>query len=275
MSGNFISDNIDVEGIDILKQVGKMLKIKLLEKPDIDKINASFSIEKGTMKIMPFDFKLNDMQSTFEGTVNLEKQIDFILSLDVPREKLGANPNLVLEGIVGKLADLGLKTDLGDIIKMKFKIKGDYKHPKILPAIAGYEGNSTQEIITEVITDKVEEVVTEVVDDTREKAQVQADKLMAQAQVQADSLVSKARQLADQLVLEADKQGASLIDKATNPFEKIAANAAAKKLNKVAVSKGNTMVNKAREKANTLLKKAQAKADKLINTPVDIKKKKE
>jgi vacuolar-type H+-ATPase subunit H len=274
-NGSFNTKSIQLVGIDLLKNIGKLLNTDFLDKPEVDNIKANFSIDKGTMKIMPFSFKLNNMKTAFEGTIDLEKQINFIFSLDIPREKLGANPNLLLEGLVGKLADLGLKTDLGEIIKMKFRIKGDYNNPKILPAVAGYEGNSTQEIITEVVKDKVEEVVTEVVDDTRERAQEQADKLMAKAQIQADSLISKAQQLSVRLVVEADKQGASLISKAGNPFEKIAAKVAANKLSKVAASKGDKLVSKAKEKANTLLKKAQAKADKLINTPVDIKKKKE
>lgn len=266
--GNFNTSSLQIAGVDILNKIGTLLKIDELKKPDIDKIKAQFSIDQGTMRVNPFGFKLNNMQSSFEGTINLDRQIDFILAIDIPRNKLGANPNALLEGMVGKLADLGLKTDLGDIIKMKFRIKGDYNNPKILPAIAGYEGATTQEIITEVIEDKVEEVVDTSLAKAREEAQKQADQLLAKAQTQADSIVSKAEQLAFKLNQEAQKQGENLIAKATNPFEKIAANTAASQLSKQANKKGVKLVDKAKEKSELLLSKARVKADKLIQTSV-------
>lgn len=266
--GTFNTDNIQLQGINIIKEIGSILNIKELDNPNIDKIKARFSIDKGTMHVKPFTFNLNNIKSGLEGSINLDKEIDFILSLDIPKDMLGSNPILFLEGLVGKLSDLGIKTDLGDIIKMKFSIKGDYKRPKILPAIAGYEGDSTQEIIQEIIEDKVEEVIDETVDKAREEAQKQADKILLQAQQQADSLVSKAQQLALKLNLEAKDQGEKLISKAGNPFEKIAANTAAKELDKQAEKKGNQLVDKAQEKADGLLSKAQDKADKLIQTSI-------
>ena len=267
-NGNFNTSSLQIAGVDILNKIGNLLKIDALKKPNVDQIKAHFNIDNGKMSVKPFTFKLNNMQSSFEGTINLDKQINFVLGIDIPKDKLGSNPNALLEGIVGKLADLGLKTDLGEIIKMKFRIKGNYNNPKILPVIAGYEGVTAKEIITEVIEDKVEEVVDNTIDRAREETQKQADKIMAEAQKQADSLVSKAQQLAIRLNQEAQKQGDNLISKANNPFEKIAAKAAASQLNKEANKKGIKLVDKTKEKSKTLLKNAQAKADKLIQTPI-------
>jgi len=264
--GNFNTDSIQLQGIDVMQNLGKMLKINALENPAIDRIKANFSIENGTMSIKPFNFKLNDISAGLQGKVNLDKQIDFVLSLAIPRENLGSNPNALLEGIVGKLSNLGLDTNLGEIINMNFKISGDYNQPKIFPSIAGYEGSSVKEIIEEVIEDKVEEAVTEVVDKAREEAQQQADKIMAQAQQQADSLVSKAKKLGITIRSEAQVQGDNLIAKAKNPLEKIGANAAAKTLNTEADKKANALVVKAQEKADKLLVKAQNEVDVLLQT---------
>lgn len=265
--GSFNTNALQLQGIDIVQNIGSLLNINALENPTIDKIKTNFSIENGTMSVKPFSFKLNDINSSLKGTVNLDKQIDFVLSLAVPREMLGSNPNALLEGIVGKLSNLGLDTELGEIINMNFRISGDYNQPKVHPSIAGYEG-STKEIIKEVIEDKVEEVVTEVVDKAREEAQLQADKIMAQAQQQADSLVSKANKLGLSLRKEAQLQGDNLIAKAQNPLEKIGANATAKTLNTQADKKANKLVEKAQEQADLLLQKAQEKADNLLQTGV-------
>ncbi len=267
-AGNFNTDSIQLQGIDVIQNVGKILKINALENPAIDRIKANFKIENGMMSLKPFNFKMNDMKASLSGNVNLDKQIDFVLGLAIPREKLGSNPNALLEGIVGKLSNLGLDTELGEIINMNFKITGDYNQPKIFPSIAGYEGNSVQEIVTEVVKDQVDEVVTEVVDKTRIEAQKQADKILAQAQQQADTLVSKATKLGINIREEAQMQGDNLIAKAKNPLEKIGANAAAKKINQEADKKANKLVEKAQEQADLLLSKAQEKADKLLQTEI-------
>lgn len=266
--GSFNTNTLQLQGIDIVQNIGSLLKINALENPTIDKIKTNFSIENGTMSVKPFTFKLNDINSSLKGTVNLDKQIDFVLSLAVPREMLGANPNALLEGIVGKLSNLGLDTELSEIINMNFKISGDYNKPKIFPSIAGYEGASMKEVLTEVVKDKVDEVVTEVVDNTRIEAQKQADKILAQAQQQADTLVSKANKLGITIRKEAQVQGDNLIAKAKNPLEKIGANVAAKKINQEADKKANLLVVKAQEQADLLLSKAQEKADKLLQTGI-------
>jgi len=268
--GSFDTANIQLKGIDIVKKIGNLLKIDALKKPTIDNIKARYTIKDGVMKIKPFAFKLNTIKSGLSGSVNLNKQINFVLSMDIPKKMLGANPNLLLEGLVGKLSKLGLNVKLGDIIKMKFKISGDYDHPKITPVIAGYEGNSTQEIITEIVEDKIEEVVDNAVDQAKIKAKAQADKIMAQAQQQADSLVSKAQQFGNRLKSEAKTQGNNLIDKTTNPFQKLAAKATAKQLNKQADKEAKALVNKAQTQADKLLNTARKKSEKLLQTEVDV-----
>ncbi len=269
--GTFDTKNITLQGIDIVKNIANLLKIDALKNPNIDNIKASFTINKGVMKVNPFSFNINAIKSGLSGTVSLDKQINFVLNMDVPREMLGSNPNMLLEGIVGKLSDLGLETNLGDIIKMKFKISGDYNKPKITPMIAGYEGNSTQEIITEIIEDKIEEVVDDTVEKARIEAQKQADKLMLQAQQQADNLVVEATKLGEKLKKEAKKQGDNLIAKAKNPIQKIGATTLAKKGNQEADKKAKRLVSEARTQGEKLLKTAKEKGDKLIATSVKIK----
>jgi len=271
--GTFDTSNVNIKGIDVVKKIANIMKIDALSNPKIDNFKARFTIDKGVMKLKPVDFKLNNIQSGLSGSVNLNRQINFVFNMDVPREMLGSNPNALLEGIVGKLSDLGLKTALGDIIKMKFKITGDYNNPKIVPMIAGYEGNSTQEIVTEIITDKIEEVVDDSVEKARIEAQKQADKLMAQAREQADALVVEAEKLGEKLRKEAKKQGESLVIKAKNPIQKMLAQTAAEKLNTEADKKAKRLVIEARTKGDKLVQSAQIKADKLVQTAVKVPKK--
>ena len=265
-SGLFKTGNLDIGGIDLIQKIGNMLKINELKQAKVDDISAKFEIDKGKLHIKPFDFNINQIQSGLSGSVGLDQKINFVLNMDIPRKMLGNKANDILEGLVGKLDKLGLKTDLGNIIKMKFKITGDMNNPKIIPVIAGTEGNSVQEVITNAVEQKVEETVNEVKDKAIEEAQKKADALLAQAQAQADKLKAEAKKAADKIRSEAQKQADELIKKAGNdPFKKLAAQTLAKKLNKEAGKKADKLENEARKKADLIIQNAQNKADKWIN----------
>jgi len=275
-SGLFKTGNLNVGGVDILAKIGNLLKINELKNARVDDVKAQFEIQKGKLFIKPFDFKINKIQSGLQGNVSLDQKINFVLDMDIPRDMLGGKANEIIEGLVGKLDKLGLKAGLGEIIKMKFKITGDMMNPKIIPVIAGTEGNSAQEVITQAVEQKVEEVVEEVKDKAREEAKQKADKLIAEAQLQADKIKAEAQKAADKLRAEAQKQADELIKKAGNdPFKKLAAEAMAKKLKKEADKKATQLETKANSQADLLMKNAREKAGKLLEEKADDKQGKE
>jgi hypothetical protein len=111
--GNFKTNEISANGINVMKKVGEILKINELLNPKIDKLNASFTIKDGTLTLKPNQFKLNGMQAGLSGTFNLDKQLNLELTLDVPREKLGNNLNGVINNIAGAANKLDLGKDIG------------------------------------------------------------------------------------------------------------------------------------------------------------------
>jgi len=265
-SGLFNTENINIAGIDVVEKIGKMLKIKALNNPKIDKIKAQFDIQKGRMHVKPFQFKINQINSGLEGTVNLDKKINFILNMDVPRKLLGHKANEIIGNLIGKANALGLKLDMADIIKMKFKITGDYNHPKIIPVIAGAEGQTAQEVVQEAVTQKVEAAVDDAKEKAKAEAQKKADALLAQAQSEADRLKAEAKKAADKIRNEAQKQADALVQKAGNdPFKKLAAQALSRKIKQEAGKKASQLETKAQNQADLIMKDARQKADKLVN----------
>jgi len=272
MNGSFDSNDLNIKGIEMVGKIAGMLHIDELTNPEIERIRARFKIEKGILNINPFDFKYQNMKARFGGSVSLDKKVNFLFHLDIPREKLGNNANELLENLVGKLDRFGIDKNqlLPGIIKMDFRITGDMNNPKILPVIAGYEGQSTGEIIQQVVEDKVEEVVEEKVEEIRADLQAKADKIMAEAQKQADALMSQAQKTAQKIKDEARIQGDKLVNKAGNPLEKIAAQATAKELNRQAGKKASQVLKKARQQADNILQKARQQADKILQTDVQV-----
>lgn len=266
LNGLLETDNIHIAGIEVLTKIADLLKLDELKKPKVDKVKAHFVIEDGNLQIKPFDFKMNGMKSKFQGKVSLERKIDFLMEMDIPKQKLGKNANKIMENLIGNLSKYGLDQGiLPEVIKMKFRITGDYNHPQVKPVFAGYEGKSTTEVVTDLITDKVNEVI----DDTKEKAlieaQKQGEKLVAEAQVQADKIKSEAKALADKIRKEAKIQADELIKKAgDNSFQKLLAQKAAKKLIEQADQKAIQIEKEADQKAKMLVENAQNKSNELL-----------
>jgi len=216
------------------------------------------------------------MNAKLGGKVSLDQKINFDFNVDIPKNKLGKNASAVLEKLLGNLNKFGLSANLPNIIKMKFKITGDYNNPIITPVIAGYEGKDTKEIVTQMVTDKVNETIDKTKEKARIEAQKQADSLIKQArlkaaalnkiaQEQADKIVAEAKELSAKLKAAAKKQGAAAIKKAgNNPIKAIAANELAKQLNKQAKKKGDKLVETAKKKGKALIDSANHKGENII-----------
>lgn len=264
--GLFKTSEILLVNIDVIKKVAELLNIKALENPKADEIKAQFEVDKGKMHVKPFKFKINDMASEFEGNIGLDKKIDLVWQIDVPKNVLGDQANQILKNVMGKINFLGLKGQIPDIIHMTFKIQGDYNKPKIIPVVAGVEGSSTKEIVTEAVTQKVEETIDEAKEKAKAEAQKQADQLLAKAQIQADKIKAEAKKIADKIRKDAQIQANEIVKKAGNdPFKKLAAQALAKKVVQEADKKAKAIETKAQNEADIILKNAQKKADDLIN----------
>ena len=259
--GNFKTNEIYPEGVTVLKKIGSIIKINELTNAKIDKLNASFSIKDGTISVLPVAFKLNNMQASFQGSFNLDKNLDFDLFIDVPREKLGSDINQVMESFVGGLDFLKLNTDLGEFIKMKFEISGDANNPKIKPILLGGTGETIVETVTNVVVDKIDEVKNEAL----LKAEAEADKLMAIAIEQKEKLVFEAQKSGQEVRNQAVIASGEIIKEAgENPLKLMAAKITTDTLKKEADKQAIKLVNIAEQKGDNLLKKAGDQAAQLL-----------
>ncbi len=266
LNGLLETENVKIIGIEVLTKIADLLKMNELKKPKVDKVKAHFIIEDGNLKIKPFDFKLNGIKSAFQGSVSLERKIDFILGMDIPKEKLGNKANQIMENLIGNLSKYGVEKGIfPEIIKIKFKITGDYKHPVVKPVFAGAEGKSMKDVVSEAVTTKVEETIDKAKEKALMEAQKQGEKLVSEAQAQGNKLIEEAHSLADKIRNEAQKQADALIKKAgNNPFQKLVAQKAAKKIIEKADEKANLIEFEAKKKADLLVNTAQNKANKLV-----------
>jgi hypothetical protein len=259
--GNFKTDKILPKEIGILTKVAEIVKLKDLENPYLDKINASFKIADGELTLKPFDFKLNELNANLKGSVNLDQHINFILILDIPREKLGGEINGVLKGISGGLSFLKLDKQLNKTVKLKFKIGGTTTNPSIKPFVLNDENQSIDDAIAEIVEDKIDDLKADAI----EKAEKEAEKLIKMAEIQKNKILQEAEITAEKMREKASVTADKLIKDAGNdPLKKMAAKIAADKLKKEANKQSQKLIVTANEKGDALVEKARLNGNKLI-----------
>lgn len=271
-SGIFSADVLSFGDVNTLQKLGNTLKVNELKNPKIEDFNIDFEITNGKLFVRPFDMQLNGMKATLGGSTGLDQSIDYGLKLDIPRSKLGSDVNNLLDQISGKVSDLGVDFDTGDLIKLNTKITGTLSKPILTPSLyeegPGFKDKLKEKIESTIDEEKekAKEKAQEELQKQIEKAETKAEKLMQKAQEQADKIRAEAAGAAQKVRNKSDQEAQSLIEEAKGKgaLAKIAAEKAAKELKKAGYKKADKLEKEADKPAQKIIDEARAKGDELI-----------
>jgi hypothetical protein len=251
-SGNIRSSEIGIQNNSLFTTLGNKTKIEAFKNPTLKDVNLSYEIKDGNLELKPTDFAVKDSKMQISGTHNLDKNIDFDLSIEIPAK------------YADKLFTKLPAQKLPNTIDTEVSIGGTSDNPKI----TGVKNN-----VTEGLKETAEEKIDEVKEDLKanaqkiiDDAQKQADQLIKTAKEQGDKLRAEAKKAGEKLISEAEKQGKKLIDQAKNPIQKLAAEKSAEKLLKTAEEQAEKLDRQADKNAKALEEKAQKEADKIMET---------
>lgn len=271
-SGIFSADVLSFGDVNTLQKLGNTLKVNELKNPKIEDFNIDFEITNGKLFVRPFDMQLNGMKATLGGSTGLDQSIDYGLKLDIPRSKLGSDVNNLLDQISGKVSDLGVDFDPGELIKLNTKITGTLSKPILTPSLyeegPGFKDKLKEKIESTIDEEKekAKEKAQEELQKQIEKAETKAEKLMQKAQEQADKIRAEAAGAAQKVRNKSDQEAQSLIEEAKGKgaLAKIAAEKAAKELKKAGYKKADKLEKEADKPAQKIIDEARAKGDELI-----------
>lgn len=269
--GLLLSDILKFGTTNTFSKIADALKMDKLKNPSVEKINLSFDLLNGVATVKPMDFKLASYKANFSGTTSLDKTLNFILTLDIPRSEFGSKANTVLEGLVGDAAKKGVNVKLGDIVPVTLIIGGTVTDPTIRTGIRTAMTDLVADVKQQAL-EQVEKKKEELVNKAREEAgaliaqaDAQASKIIADAEKQGQKLVEAAQVAAGKVRATADSTASKLVSegKKNGPIAEIASKKAADKVKKEAGVKANALVGEAQKQKDALIAKARAEADKL------------
>lgn len=272
--GDLTSNAIKISNVKLFDKIEKVTKLDNFNNQTLQNFKTKFSVQDGKVTMLPFDTKIDGMNTNISGYTTLDQQMNYTFKVDVPKEKIPASMVKEVESAMSKLNALVPKLDIGKlpaIIPVNILATGDVKDPKIttdfkeaiLKATGDFKDNLINSV-TETVKDTVKAVIDNTVKDAKEEIEKQKQKIISDAQKEADKIVAEAKVAADKIRAEAKKQGDALIAEAgSNPIKKKTAEVTAKKLNDEAEKKAQKVEAEAQAKADDIMRKARERADKL------------
>lgn len=261
--GQFRSKQLIFSGSETLNALLTRLKLTKSEEQVLKNVKVDFQLKDGRLIVEPFDVNVNDIDMNIAGSQGLDKTMDYIVGMQIPRGRLGDQAeeqiNSLISNAIGKDLDLSASSN----INVNANITGTYKNPKFKFLFGeGEEAGSLQDQVKEKARQEIDSRKEEAEDKIREEASKKADQIIREAEERAERIKAEARRAADKIREEADKRAEQVTKEAEdkNFLVKKAAEESAKKIRKEADKKANKLEDEAEERADKIVEKAKQKA---------------
>lgn len=142
---------------------------------NLSKVILNSEIENGRVFIQPFNVSFGDNNALIAGSNGLDGSLDYNVKLDVPQEVINTAGSF-LSSISGQEININ-----SEDVKLNIKVSGNYDNPKI--SILGAETGENKQA--------AEEALKATVEAEKEKAMVEAEKLLEAEKEKAPEEVQK------------------------------------------------------------------------------------
>jgi hypothetical protein len=247
-NGVFKTNSVSIGGFPAFVKLGEALKIEQLKNLNIQNVMADYEFKDGRVFLRnPVKVKIDKINAEITGSTGFDQTIDYNWKMDVPTEMFGAQANNMVAGLLGQASSaIGTTVSMPKSVKVNVGFGGTVMKPTVKTGTkAGEAGASIKDQAVTAVKDKANEEAQKILAD----AQAQVAKLKAEAQATSDKLKAEA-------YAAADKQ----VEEVKNPIGKIAAKKAAELAKKEADKQAQKILDEAEVKSQKILEDAKAKS---------------
>ena len=249
-NGVFKTSSVSVGGFPPFVKLGEALKIEQLKNLTIQNVVADYEFKDGRVNLRnPVKVKIDKIGAEITGSTGFDQTIDYNWKMDVPTEIFGSQASSMVGSLLGQAnAAAGTNLTMPKSVKVNVGFGGTVMKPTIKTGMKG-DGKSTTEAVKE-------QVITAV----KDKANEEAQKILADAQAQVEKLKADAQATSEKLKAEgyaaADKQ----LEEVKNPIAKIAAKKVAELAKKEVDKQAQKVLDEAEVRSQKILEDAKVKS---------------
>ena len=167
-------------------------------------LNIPIDIQNGVLEVKPFNLKLWDYQANIQGSTGFDGSINYLINMQVPAGKFGAQANALLATISGGQANENT------MIPLALSMGGTYASPKV--GLAG--GNSIETLLANSLKSRVSSEKENIQQQVTEQFKATEDSIKRELKLKADMVQ-------DSLQKEAEKKLNTSKDKAVEEGKKL------------------------------------------------------
>lgn len=247
-NGVFKTNSVQVGGFPPFEKLGDVLKIKELKNLDIQNVVADYEFRDGRVFLRnPVKVKVNKINADITGSTGFDQTIDYNWKMDIPTEMFGSQANTMVSGLLGQASSaVGTNISMPKSVKVNVGFGGTVTNPTIKTGTKAGEAGGT--------------VKDQLVGTVKDKANEEAQKILADAQAQVDKIKAETQAQVDKLKAEGYAQADKMIEQAANPIAKIAAKKAAELAKKEVDKQAQKLVDESEARCNKILEDAKAKS---------------
>jgi hypothetical protein len=247
-NGVFKTSSVTVGGFPAFVKLGEALKIEQLKNLNIQNVMAEYEFKDGRVNLRnPVKVKIDKIDAEITGSTGFDQTIDYNWKMNVPTEMFGAQANNMVAGLLGQASSaIGTTVSMPKTIKVNVGFGGTVMKPTVKTGTKAGEGGGT--------------VKDQLVSTVKDKANEEAQKILADAQAQVEKLKADAQAASDKLKAEAYAAADKQVEDVKNPIAKIAAKKAAELAKKEADKQAQKLLDEAEVKSQKILEDAKAKS---------------
>lgn len=247
-NGVFKTSSVAVGGFPAFVKLGEALKIEQLKNLNIQNVMAEYEFKDGRVNLRnPVKVKIDKIDAEITGSTGFDQTIDYNWKMTVPTEMFGAQANNMVAGLLGQASSaIGTTVSMPKTVKVNVGFGGTVMNPTVKTGTkAGEAGASIKDQAVTAVKDKANEEAQKILAD----AQAQVEKLKADAQVASDKLKAEG-------YAAADKQ----VEDVKNPIAKIAAKKVAELAKKEVDKQAQKVLDEAEVRSQKILEDAKARS---------------
>ncbi len=250
-NGVFKTNSVSVGGFPPFMKLGEALKVEQLKNLVIENVNAEYEFKDGRVTLRnPVKVKIGKINADITGSTGFDQTIDYNWKMIVPTEIFGSQATSMVSGLLGQAgAAAGTNISLPKTVNVNVGFGGTVMKPTVK---TGMKGDGTKSA-----TDAVKEQVVAVVKD---KANEEAQKILADAQAQVDKLKADAQVASAAIKTDGYAAADQQLESVKNPLAKIAAKKVAEAAKKEVDKKAQQLLDDTDVKCQKILEDAKAKS---------------
>ncbi len=249
-NGVFKTNSVSIGGFPAFVKLGDALKIEQLKNLNIQNVMAEYEFKDGRVNLRnPVKVKIDKINAEITGSTGFDQTIDYNWKMDVPTEMFGAQANSMVSGLLGQASSaLGTTVSMPKSIKVNVGFGGTVTNPTVKTGLKN-DGKSTSEAVKD-----------QLVNTAKDKANEEAQKILADAQAQVARIKADAQAASDKLKAEAYAAADKQVEEVKNPLGKIAAKKVAEIAKKEADKQAQKLLDEAEIKSQKILEDAKIKS---------------